>query len=969
MGENGIKDALNNSPLHTPDAQDASNKLRADAGSTNDMSFGTKALRVGQVTLEGAAYAVPGALNALKHDLDPANWQETGVKVLTAGALGVALRVALPEAGAVKAIAGTALGIYFMKDAAVPVFEAWKNVATKSGDDIMSSSAQSMGNGLGAFAVDGYLTGKIAGYTGRMTPVLGEKFAPTQWKALEGWKTEHLGTSSTIGVGLSTFIGKVDGTMRSFGEKLNPPKPTVAAMTPEAVMETLVKSEQAHGRHDYSEKMYSQGAIGSDGRAHGLDGTVDTLLSGQRPQDIPAGKPTVTGDAFTTGPMDQVAGWKQNSRGIFVPEHLTEAGEGTANTGAAKPEIIVPGSDAAVKTGADASGNGSGQKTFTTAEAMTAANMTKLAGVIKTQIASVSDTASAVRDAVGRPTSVVHAATEQNFKPLDPGYLLARNAMMELANQVGDNPRNWQQVEGLFKRLSDATSQAHNYNNGVDGAHIGRMNVYAAENQTTYVRNMIQAGIDPQKAMAQKPLPALVELSDDQMIVGRDPKTGKVVTSHQGPHTVRAIYGPNGEPVWPIDLVKYPVRDLGTRGHLTSGIYGHEFGHDQFGQLGKLDPQVRDAKLVQAAEKAFGDKADEMITIPKPKPGELGPDGKPVEPVETDMAPLPDQMPMKEVVVNLAKAWADETVADWLAAAETGQSAAPYFQALRKGGQLYNGTVMSEGMRSPENPMGIEAHPVDKVRPLIQAALIRKMAINPDGTSDPALLKHAAALEQYSKDAGKPGDIVIASEDVPGQQITIPLESFKKFLPELVNLQVDTPLPRLQGHTLFEILPDLRKNYAKIENVSDQWTAAINAGKAPDSVPFDINSTKMTHVYGAGQPAMLKLIAGGMDPMTAQTKVNEFSDFFGNKFLAGDPHVDPINTPVLKQLQLAPAATIARFPEMASHGIGKVIANQYQVRDWLGKNSIPVSAAGGSLAIQDLMGLQKKKEEILNSGH
>lgn len=243
------------------------------------------------------------------------------------------------------------------------------------------------------------------------------------------------------------------------------------------------------------------------------------------------------------------------------------------------------------------------------------------------------------------------------------------------------------------------------------------------------------------------------------------------------------------------------------------------------------------------------------------------------------------------------------------------------------------------------------------------------MAINPDGTSDPALLKHAAALEQYSKDAGKPGDIIIASEDVPGQQITIPLDAFKKFLPELVNLQVDTPLPRLQGHTLFEILPDLRKNYAKIENISDQWTSAIHSGKAPDTLPFDINSTKMTHVYGAGQPAMLKLIAGGMDPMVAQKKVNEFSDFFGNKFLHGDPHVDPINTPVLKQLQLAPAATIARFPEMASHGIGKVIANQYQVRDWLGRNSIPVSAAGGSLVIQDLMGLQKKKDEILNTGH
>jgi hypothetical protein len=732
-------------------------------------------------------------------------------------------------------------------------------------------------------------------------------------------------------------------------------------MSTEDVMNTLVNSEKAHGRHDYSEKIYSQGAIGSDGHTHGLDGTVDALLAGQNPREIPAAKPSLaTNPDLQTGPMDQIAGWTQR-RGIFVPDHLTE--------GTGKPEIVVPaGADAAIKPGAEAA-SGGGKKTFTTAEAMTAENMTKLAGVIKTQIASVSDTASAVRDAVGRPTAVVHAATEQNFKPLDQGYLLARNAMMDLANQVGDNPRNWMQVEGLFKRLSDATSQAHGYNNGMDGQHVGRMNIYAAENQTTYVRNMIAAGIDPIKAMAQKPLPALVELSDDQMVVGRDPKTGKVVTSHQGPHTVRAIYGPNGEQVWPIDLVKYPVRDLGTRGHLTSGIYGHEFGHDQFGQLGKLDPEIRDAKLVQAAEKALGDKANEMVTIPKAKPEAGGAEnGAPAEPVESDMPPLPDQMPMKEVVVNLAKAWADETVADWLAAAETGQSAAPYFQALRKGGQLYNGTVMSESMRSAENPMGIEAHPVDKVRPLLQAALIRKMALNQDGTSDPALMAHADALEAYSKNAGKPGDIVIASEDAQGQSITIPLESFKKFLPELVNMQVDTPLPRLQGHTFFEILPDLRKNYAKIEGLSDTWTDAINSGKTPENVPFDINSTKMTHVYGAGQPTMLKLIAGGMDPMQAQAKVNEFSDFFGNKYLAGDPHVDPVKTPVLKQLQLAPAATIARFPEMASHGIGKAIANQYQVRDWLGRNSVPVSAAGGSLAIQDLMGLHKKKEEILNSG-
>ncbi len=968
MGENVLlKQEVPNKPNATPDTTDASHRLSADA--TNDMGFGTKALRVGQVTLEGAAYAIPGAINAVKHDLDPANWQETGVKVLSAGVLGVALRVALPESGAIKAIAGTAMALYFAKDAAIPVFDAWKNVATNSSGDVMDKSAQTMGNGLGQFAVDGYLTSKIAGYTGRMTPVMGERFAPKQWGALETWKTDHLGTSSTIGVGLNTFIGKVDGTMKSFGDKLNPPKPEVANMPPGELLKTLVSSDAEHGRHDYSDKIYSQGITGSDGRAHGLDGTVELLLSGQRPSEVPGVNSIMTAAGAeatsTAGAMGQLKGWTEQ-RGIFVPDYVAEKAPGTAT-----PEIIVPAGDAAaIKSGHTDSTGGGGKKVFTTAEVMTAENMGKLAGVIKAEIGSVSDVASAVRDGVGRTTSVVHTTTEQNFKPLDPGYLLARNSMIDLANQVGDNPRNFMQVDGLFKRLADTTSQAHNSNNGADGQHVGRMNVYAAENQTTYVRNMIQAGIDPKEALAQKPLPALVQLVDDQMVVGRDPKTGKVVTSHQGPHTVRAIFGPNGEPVWPIDTVTNPIRDLGTRAYLTSGIYGHEYMHNQYGQMGKLDPLIRDAKLTAAAEKALGADANKMIDIPKPAPVEPTADGQPAAPpVESDMPPLPDKMAMKDIMVNVAKAWADETFADWGAASESGQSAAPYFQALRKNGQLYNGTVISEEMRAPDNPLGVEAHPVDKVRPLIQAALIRKMAVNPDGTADPALMAHAQALENYSRDASKPGDIVLASEDAPGQSITIPIEAFKKFLPELVNLQVDTPLPRLQGHTLFEILPDLRKNYAKIENVSNQWTDAINNGKGPETLPFDINSTKMTHVYGAGQPAMLKLIAGGMDPMQAKVKVTEFSDFFGNKFLGGDPHVDPVQTPLLKQLQLAPGATIARMPEMAANQFGKAIAQQYQVRDWLGRNSLPVSGAGGSLVIQDLMGLQKKKEEILNTGH
>src|ERR1700722_8386861 len=75
-------------------------KLQQDA----NLSFGTKAARVAEVTALGVVSAVPGAFRAVEHDLDYHNWKETAVKVASAAAMGVAMRALLPEAGAVKAL-------------------------------------------------------------------------------------------------------------------------------------------------------------------------------------------------------------------------------------------------------------------------------------------------------------------------------------------------------------------------------------------------------------------------------------------------------------------------------------------------------------------------------------------------------------------------------------------------------------------------------------------------------------------------------------------------------------------------------------------------------------------------------------------------------------------------------------------------------------------------------------------------
>jgi hypothetical protein len=315
-------------------------------------------------------------------------------------------------------------------------------------------------------------------------------------------------------------------------------------------------------------------------------------------------------------------------------------------------------------------------------------------------------------------------------------------------------------------------------------------------------------------------------------------------------------------------------------------------------------------------------------------------------------------------MVNVAKAWADETFADWGATAESGQTAAPYFQALRKGGKLFNGTVMAEEMRSAENPLGIEVHPVDKLRPRFQAALIKRLATS-GGATDQMLVDYANALDKYSRDAGTKGPIVFASQDHPGQKISIPEAVFDKIIPELVDVQLQTPLPKLEGKTLMDILPDLRKNMHRNEDLSNLWTGAIKADKAPDTIAFDKRTIKITNVYAAGQPTLLKLIADGMDPLKAAESVNKFSDYFGDKFIGTDPHVDPIKVPVTTQLELAPAATIARMPHLFKQRVGAVVSQQYEVRNWVGDHAIPIAGASGAMMMQDLLNGQQIKDEIL----
>jgi hypothetical protein len=174
-----------------------------------DMSPGQKALRIGQVSATGLAYAIPGAWHALKHDFTPANWGQTGKKLLAAGVLGATMRVVMPESAAISSIAKTAVTLSFLQDVAAPVFTAWKDVCSNGSELTMTRSARDLGDKLGAFMLDAYLTGVVADLAGRVTPVLAERYWPGQWAAIESWKKPFAmedystGGRASYGIGLT----------------------------------------------------------------------------------------------------------------------------------------------------------------------------------------------------------------------------------------------------------------------------------------------------------------------------------------------------------------------------------------------------------------------------------------------------------------------------------------------------------------------------------------------------------------------------------------------------------------------------------------------------------------------------------------------------------------------------------------------------------------------------------------------
>ncbi|HEY9713827.1 MAG TPA: hypothetical protein V6C72_10180, partial [Chroococcales cyanobacterium] len=295
MGDStNIKDVLN-TPTQT--APDISHKLSQDSttspsssssSDSNSMSLGTKALRVGQVTLEGLAQTPSGILHSAEDFIKPENWGKDAMMIGSSAAFGFLMRTALPESGALTTAAGLIMGGMFLKDGAMPMIHAWGTVTSDSSSNAMQQAAKQMGDGLGNFAFEGGISMAAAGLASKATPDVWNKVAPDKWSAIESWKANNLSNTSPLGSSLSQFGVKFTSGISGLADSIDPPKPSVADLTRDQIANSLASSTKDHIVADRSERIYRNGLQGSNGISHGLDRSVDILLGGEDPRVVPA---------------------------------------------------------------------------------------------------------------------------------------------------------------------------------------------------------------------------------------------------------------------------------------------------------------------------------------------------------------------------------------------------------------------------------------------------------------------------------------------------------------------------------------------------------------------------------------------------------------------------------------------------------------------------------------------------------
>lgn len=518
--------------------------------------------RLGLLTVEGAGYAVPGVVNTALHDIThPVQAIEKGS---TALALGVAMRIALPKAGAARAAAATAFTYFMVRDAAVPVAKGFSEAWDAKDHAQVNAAAQKMGDGLGMFAWDSYWGMKIAMHGERlgekgMKGILGEQ----KFNAFETAKGDYLGSDKYFfGRQINRLGNAVDKGTQTLADKLSG-RLNSAKENPLTFEQKMAKAQEAHGEYEgilHSHNMHKHGIRTTDGKEIGFDQTIGIFLAGKDPRKM-------------------------------TSEQISEFVKAEGEAAAAKPK---PADATAKPTDNTPVPGSTPELAARIAAEVNPKNIELLAKMAKDEMNKLTDEQQQVIDLVEGSVGPVHAALNPNHKALDPGYREWLTQMVGLANEVGGDTQKLQQVAPLFFRGRDAAIGQMSADLGPTGANVHSMNLFSLELYT-----------GSKTRMNQKNIPA------DEVLSAKNPPLNLVARDNgAGPHTIPEIQG-----VWDVDLVQWP-RNMQSLRMLRAGINGHENNHNQYGGIMRFPDSIREQVINGTVRKALGDKSGEMVDVP-----------------------------------------------------------------------------------------------------------------------------------------------------------------------------------------------------------------------------------------------------------------------------------------------------------------------------------------------------------------
>jgi hypothetical protein len=895
-----------------------------DSGTVFDnLARDSKVARYGMAGVEGLAYAVPGVLKAVAKDVS--NPLEAAAKIGVAGSIGVVMKTVLPKAGVAKAIIGTVMAGYMVKDALHPIMNAMDHLETSSNDMAsVHKAAQIMGDGVGQFAWDSWVGSKVGlraeKWTGNM---LEAKLGTTRYSNFEKAKVDFFSSDEYIvGRTLNTITRPLSNVLTSVSERMTR-KPEEPKVSLDEAVRKMAEVKEQNAYTTLSANMHFKGMATADSQPLGFSQSLDLLVGGHDPRKLSSyealallrsSEPTATAkpidltvrvnsssDVLPGSPAKSIIG--PNERPSHTPDELVPP---TKPTDASKPNDGTKSEGQLEVTPAAAVG----KPYLTKAEQeLNVGTISKLAEMNTKEMKEWPDSKVLIADAVEAALGPIHAAITPSGSKMDPGFIQARNQAVSLGGQVRSE-QDYRYIDPLLGRFSSAANQHISKGLSETANYKRELDLLAQEIHSTLVRNMKKAGVDPDQVLRSKNPPIFSIMHD----------------GGAGPHTMRQIDG-----VWNVDHVLYPRNMVGVRSVTTSGIHGHEIGHDQYGGILKFEESIRENVIKLAVEKGLGSRAKDKVAVPGH-----------------------GDMTKADLIEHIFKAQADENTADIWGAAWTGHNGGGalgiLLQSLRKGGQLETRNVFGKEFVAPDNPLGFEVHAFDALRPKIVAATMRARA-----NGDKNVLDHAKALERYSDEASRPGDYVFANMDKPGETITITRKDLEDVIPHLIDAQMNTPLPALHGKTFGDILPDLPTHMAKMDNLAGLMVDAVNKGKKPNEIPFDTQHYSINQVFGAGMPAALRLVAQGMNATEANKAVNKMSDFLRALYHDNDPHVDPLKPTTLQAIRLTSpkdiAASTRRVAAAATENTGIAIGNTPAFFNGLGDRTSSLGGALGSVEV------------------